>query len=226
VLVLAIPVPQVELLLKTSGLLPEKSRSGTGAGVSVSDRLAWVSDTLYHPCLTGVFVLEPAVGALGGLPPALPPLLRDPTPELSGIFDQRKKGLVGGSGGSAEVLVVQAAPGWSTENFGFSESEVLPALWELACGVLARDYGMSERPRLRQSLLHRWRYCEPVRALPHEFGEVFPSQDAADFPPLLVCGDAFGPPRMETAYVSGRAAGRAAGQAAGKAVGHAGSLIG
>lgn len=144
------------------------------------DGAAEVPDVAYDPTLSLVVALDgpPAVPAPGGVQ-----LDRDPV--WSWVGDNRAKG-------TSSVPVVTL----------HTTAAVAAARWDDDRDALTADLMAAAGPWLGGSRvvdlrLHRWRYATPVRPWPERFLEVAPG--------AFLAGDAFGGPRVEGAYLSGRA---------------------
>lgn len=177
--VLTAPLPQsLNLLEPLHSALPP----------SLLENLKAVS---YSCCLAGAYILEHPTNLEGF------GILKNPSTQLAGIYDQRKKGLLTDS----TVVVVHGAPEFSQTFWKDSESAILAQLWDHARRALPA--GTLTEQTLSASL-HKWLYCEPQQHLKHPF-EVIQIEGSA---PILLAGDAFGgPPSVEGAFESGRLAG-------------------
>lgn len=181
--ILTAPVPQaLELLAKSDLKLSKQS----------SQRLA---PLVYDPCLAAVIELEVP------LTEAVPVLWKNPSPLLSGIYSQNRKGLKG----DKPILVVHASPHLSRELWNADEGTVLGRIIpEIQGAVSKRSAG---ELRVERSALHRWRYCEPIQVDRESFARVEFSGHPPGHPPLVLAGDAFGRSSVEGAFLSGAAAG-------------------
>jgi len=136
----------------------------------------------YAPCLAVLVSLaEPAkVPKPGGL-------FCGPEP-IAWIADQQAKGI---SGKPAAIL--HAGPIFSDEHYRDATEDVIRELLGAAKPYLGD---------IEQAELHRWKYSLPTVVYPERTAE----HVAAFGRRLLFAGDAFGGPRVEGAYLSGRAA--------------------
>jgi predicted NAD/FAD-dependent oxidoreductase len=143
----------------------------------------------YTCCLAGLFVLSAETGL------AAPGILKDPSPRISGIYEQAKKGVKT----SVPVLVVHGSPQMSLDFWDKSETEAIERLWNEA--VRAAPTGALPSYFI-QSSLKKWKYCEPRNPLAQPFERLkIPGAG-----PFYLVGDAFGGARIEGAFDSGRMA--------------------
>ena len=150
----------------------------------------------YHPCIAwmGVF-------AATGLGIEGTGFLDSPTSELQAVASSRLKGLNVAPG--TDLITVHLSP----------EASLLPELKEdssLRAWVLSRLQRLGvvqaqSMPILLGESIQRWRLSQPTSVLPEPFEVLAP--ETARFP-VLLCGDIFGGPRVEGAYLSGWNAGR------------------
>jgi len=128
------------------------------------------------------------------IPP--PGILKTPksNPFISGIFDQRAKGIKT----TPNVLVIHAAPQLSLELWDIKDDEVVKNI-VLRHGLDLLPAGSSMNVSLKPgaSWLHRWKFCEPRNVLADKF---FSVQN------LVFAGDAFGASSVNGAFASGEAA--------------------
>jgi renalase len=110
---------------------------------------------------------------------------------LAFIADNHRKGI------SPNVFTVtlHAGPEFTREHWDAPHAEVAQKLLHAASEWL--------RAPVKQWQVHRWRYSLPVQTHPEAC--LFTDQPA----PLVFAGDAFGQPRVEGAFLSGRAAAQA-----------------
>jgi predicted NAD/FAD-dependent oxidoreductase len=180
-LILTSPLPQALELIRFSELQPE------GAGFASCARVR------YDRCLAITFIL----GADSGLP--APGILKNVSQKISGVFDQKKKGLVS-THETLETLdsvVVHLQPEASLKFWESAENEVAHEIWDEVKALLPRDV---QRPLTWD--FHRWRFCAPQETLPFPFLKL----DLKNSAPLYLAGDAFGASRVEGAFESGRLA--------------------
>lgn len=175
------PVPQALELLSNSHLnLSQKS-------IGETSRLQ------YSPCLAAVLELDKA------LPASIPTLWKNPSPNLAGIFDQGRKGLTM----SKSVIVIHASAKFSTELWGKENSAILETLLEEFKATLFKS---SIEYKILNSVLHRWKYCEPTTIHPEPFLALQWKESETNYPLLLLAGDAFGRSSVEGAFLSGASA--------------------
>jgi predicted NAD/FAD-dependent oxidoreductase len=125
-------------------------------------------------------------------------IIRNVSPRISGLFDQGKKGIQSG----ANFLVLHTTPETSRELWDDAADEVLSELWAEALDALPRIYKKGPARALPvNSILHKWRYCEPVQPLSIPY--------ASSGSSLFLAGDAFIGARVEGAFESGRQAAHA-----------------
>lgn len=191
------PVPQVIELLEADGLI----------GRVVSGTREELDAVRYEPCFAVLIVLErpsliPPPGCIrflhaadaGPLSPAVG--TEDDKFPLAWIADNRIKGI-----SESSCLTLHATPAFSRRRFDANPDDVASELIEAArpwidggrTGVVE---GVKER------VIHRWKYALVARGIDKPFLVIH------DSPPIAVCGDAFGGPRVEGAADSGQAAGR------------------
>ena len=147
---------------------------------------AAVPDVTYDATLSLVVALDgpPSVPAPGGVRPGADPV-------WSWVGDNRAKGV----SDVPSVTLHTTAP-------------VAAAWWDRPADALAADLLDAAVPWLGGSTVvdarvHRWRYATPQVVRPERCLEVAPG--------VVLAGDAFGGPRVEGAYLSGRAAAAAIG---------------
>ncbi len=119
---------------------------------------------------------------------------QDETEPFTFIGDNRSKGV-----SPAEAITFHANHGYSRRRYDDDEAEVLAELVALAQPWLGDA-------RVVEAQLKRWRYAGP-----HEPLEERVLTDVVDGAPIAFAGDAFGGPKVEGAFESGRAAAAALG---------------
>ena len=136
----------------------------------------------YDPCLALMVLLD----GPGGVPePGGMQIKGEP---LDWIADNQRKGI-----SEAPAVTIHAGPRWSSSHFEDDEAEITGALISLAGDHLGTDLA----PRVVETSLTRWRYSWVTGSHPD------PCLVASEDPPLLICGDAFGQPKVEGAALSG-----------------------
>ena len=139
----------------------------------------------YDPCLALMVSLD---GQSGVPEPGGMQIKGEP---LDWIADNRRKGI-----SEAPGITIHAGPGWSRTHFDDDETGISHNLISLAGDHLGTDLA----PRVVETRLTRWRYSWVTSPHPD------PCMAASDDPPLILCGDAFGQPKVEGAALSGLAA--------------------
>jgi renalase len=139
----------------------------------------------YEPSLTAMFLIDGEVR----LPP--PGALQRPHAPIYWIGDNTRKGI----SPNATVLTAQAGPTYSRQLWERTDAEILSAMKVDMLPILG------ERVKIAESELKRWRYAMPKTLYKDR------CLIAADLPPLIFAGDAFGGPRVEGAVLSGLTAG-------------------
>jgi len=159
------------------------------AGRAVLNPDDWAALKLiaYAPCLTGVFWIEGEIG----LPS--PGAIQRPNAPVRWIADNHRKGI----SPDATVVTLQAGEAYSRQLWENSDDEILTSFRVDLLPFLGKN------ARIVEAELKRWRYAAPTVLYPER------CLVAADVPPLVFAGDAFGEPRVEGAALSGLAAGRA-----------------
>ncbi len=154
--------------------------------LSPSDRAA-LRNVAYDPCLVAVFQLDggtklPGLGAM-----------QLPHAPIRYLVDNRRKGI----SPSATVVTAQSDAGYSRQLWDEPDEDILERIEaELKAYLLPET-------KIVASKLYRWRYALPISLHPQ------PNLVAADLPPLVFAGDAFGSLRgIEGSALSGLAAGR------------------
>ena len=148
-----------------------------------------LSEIQYTRCLSAAYVL----GQETNLVP--PGILKNPSPNLSGIFDQGKKGLKT----TEPTVVVQAGPKLSIELWDEPTEAILEVLWKEASAATQATL----LPKgFKNGCLQKWKYCEPIVQQTSKFERVLSERTA----PLVLAGDAFGGSKIEGAIESGREA--------------------
>ncbi|HEX2619071.1 MAG TPA: FAD-dependent oxidoreductase [Phototrophicaceae bacterium] len=138
----------------------------------------------YAPCLTGLFLLE------GNAPLPAPGAIQRRNAPISWIANNKQKGI----SEDATVITVQADDGYSAQIWNDPDPRILNALRTDLMVWLPEGYQILEEQ------LIRWRYSQPTVLHPD------PCFKAAGLPSLVFAGDAFSQPRVEGAFLSGKAA--------------------
>ena len=146
---------------------------------------AELSKIEYEPSLTAMFLVEGEVR----LPP--PGALQRPHAPIFWIGDNNRKGI----SPNVTILTAQAGAMYSQQLWERTDAEILAAMKVDMLPILG------ERVKIVEAELKRWRYAQP-KSLYRDRCLV-----AADLPPLIFAGDAFGGPRVEGAVLSGLTAG-------------------
>ncbi|MEW5959965.1 MAG: FAD-dependent oxidoreductase [Chloroflexota bacterium] len=141
----------------------------------------------FAPCLVGLFWLDGSVH----LPE--PGAIQHPYAPISWIADNQRKGI----SPEATVVTVHAGSVYSYQMWNAPEAEVVAALQTGLQPYLALETSIIE------AQLKHWRYALPTSLHPE------PYLLAANLPPLVFAGDAFGGSRVEGAALSGLAAAEA-----------------
>jgi predicted NAD/FAD-dependent oxidoreductase len=180
------PVPQILALL---------SASSVEVPAGMAQRLAGVR---YDPCIC--LLLDQPDGE-ASLPEPGGVRIDDPASPVAWIASQWLKGLRP----SGEGLVLHFRGAWSAERFSLSDEALLDEARAAAAPVLER---LGIDPLGATAELKKWRYSLATATLPERCLRL----DAGA--PLVLAGDAFGDtPRVEGAWLSGRAAALALGDA-------------
>ncbi len=174
--ILTCPLPQALHLL---------SRAKLPIPIVTWEKLRLVT---YDRCIS--FVAETATPPLKDLPRS--PLWREPTPSLSGVYHQNKKGILS----AREVAVAHASAKLSEELWNLSTEETM-------CHMAKELSAIFEGATWNGLHLHRWRFSKP-RIVQKELFCRLPLSDI--YPPLYLCGDAFGSASLEGALLSGERA--------------------
>lgn len=140
----------------------------------------------YAPCIAGLFWVD----GLVNLPE--PGALQRPDSPISWIADNQRKGI----SPEARLITVHAGPEYSQELWDKPEAEALTAVKDGLQSFL------DPNTKIIKSQLKRWRYALPTHLHPERYIL------AANLPPLIFAGDAFGGPRVEGAALSGLVAGQ------------------
>ncbi len=154
--------------------------------LTAGDRAA-LEQISFAPCLAGLFWLDGPVH----LPE--PGAIQHPYAPISWIADNQRKGI----SPNATVITIHAGPVYSHQMWNLPDAEIFAALQAGLQPYLAPD------TTLLEAQLKRWRYALPTSLHPDRY------LLAANLPPLIFAGDAFGEPRVEGAALSGLAAGEA-----------------
>ena len=181
-LLVTLPIPQVRELLLGSDLSP-------------SAPAAKILDTTFYSSSYSL------VAALSEpLPETIPPVWKNPTARLDGIFDQRRKGV----DTPVPTLVVHTSDEFTLQMWDYERDRIEKALLEELNRVL-QEKGVI--PRVEHILaLHRWRYTEPRTILEADFLQIDGPDALFAWPPLFIAGDAFRHASVEGAFSSGRLA--------------------
>lgn len=139
----------------------------------------------YEPCLVGIFWVN------GDLDFPEPGAVQRPDAPIIWIADNRRKGI----SPEAVVVTVQASPEFSHQLKDMTETSAINAL------KLAIEPYLVPPAIVKEGQLKAWRYALPKTIYPERY------LLAANLPPLVFAGDAFGGPRVEGAALSGLAAG-------------------
>jgi renalase len=163
--------------------------AGVEGALTLDERAALTAIT-YAPSLTGLFWVE------GSLYLPAPGAIQRPDMPVMWIADNQRKGI----SPEALVLTVQAGSEFSQKMWDAPDEEILINLEQVFAFFMGPD------AMLRDAQIKRWRYAAPERVYPERF------LWAAQGPPLIFAGDAFGGPRVEGASLSGLATGLALGR--------------
>jgi renalase len=154
--------------------------------LSPADR-AELAKIEYEPSLTAMFLIDGEVR----LPP--PGALQRPHAPIYWIGDNNRKGI----SPNATILTAQAGPTYSQQLWERTDAEILSAMKVDMLPILG------ERVKIAEAELKRWRYSMPKVVYKDR------CLIAADLPPLIFAGDAFGGAGVEGAVISGLTAGHA-----------------
>jgi renalase len=190
ILIMTAPVPQSLALLDDCGK------------IAFGKEFNPLRQIEYDPCLAVVALLK------NGDSLESPGILKDPSPKLAGIYDQKAKGLKS----EKSVFVVHASAEWSRDLWQNDDISVSKQIWEETRRTLGRESMDLEVAELN---LHRWRYCQPMTIYPSPcFIFQFPKSltSFSSTSALLFAGDAFGQSSVDGAMSSGWAAGESAHQ--------------
>jgi predicted NAD/FAD-dependent oxidoreductase len=141
----------------------------------------------YRPCICGLFWLEGPVHL-----PEPGAIQRHDAP-IAWIADNHRKGI----SREATILTVHAGIDFSQQLWNETDEDALAALRASFKPYIEPD------THILEAQIKRWSYSIPTTTHPERF------LMAANLPPLVFSGDAFGGPRVEGAALSGLAAGRA-----------------
>ncbi len=140
----------------------------------------------YAECLCGLFWVEGRVT----IPP--PGAMQRNNANVTWVADNQQKRI----SPEATLITLQASEQYSRQMWPAPDERILSALrTELSIF-------MTDESNVREAQLKRWRYSRPLVTHSERY------LDAKTPMPLLFAGDAFGGPRVEGAYLSGRAVGR------------------
>lgn len=139
----------------------------------------------YAPCIAGMFWVDGPVN----LPE--PGAIQQTNQPISWIADNQRKGI----SPEATLITVHAGPDYSRQLWDKPENDVSLALTDGLAPFLEPHTNILELQ------IKRWRYSLPTTQHPKR------CLAAANLPPLVFAGDAFGEPRIEGAALSGLAAG-------------------
>ena len=187
--ILTAPLPQSLELLKSSN-------------VTLSDfSLLPLSQVKYSCCLA--MILEPVFSDSK----IIPALLKNPSKNLAGIYDQKGKGIRC----EKNTWVVHASSEYSSELWNLPEPEIFDRLETETRMTLSRLFS-GEFPSpfsFSKVQLHKWRYSEPQQVLTETFHRlVFHDEEKnGTANPFLLAGDSFSRPSVEGAFCSGTDAG-------------------
>ncbi len=152
--------------------------------LTVSDRTT-LEAIDYDPC----FALLAELDGPGRLPdPGAIQLRGEASSIIDWIADNHRKGI----SPDAFTVTIHASPDFTRQYWD--------APHDLVAGMLLDAAVPRITATVRRWQVHRWRYSQPVNAHPE------PYLRAGTDAPLLFAGDAFGHPRVEGAFLSGRAA--------------------
>ncbi len=139
----------------------------------------------YAPCVAGMFVVNGQVD----LPE--PGAIQQPDAVVSWIADNRRKGI----SPDATVITMHAGPDFSEQLWALPDNEAIDHLQSALAPYL------EDGAEIEDVQIKRWRYALPIALYHNRF------LHAANLPPLIFAGDAFGGPRVEGAALSGLTAG-------------------
>jgi renalase len=141
----------------------------------------------YSPCIAAMFRYE------GDIRIPAPGAIQRPADSIPWIVDNQQKGI----SPNERLITLHADADYSRRYWDAPEVEIV----ETMKGHL-QPY-LTAEARLVEYQIKRWRYSFPETVYEDEM------LLAQGLPPLAFAGDAFGGPRVEGAYLSGRAAGQA-----------------
>lgn len=165
--------------------VPQTLELLASGGIPLGDHQA-LADIAYHRVIallatTGVAVPLDAPGALQ----------QPDDPTFSFVADNQAKGISSDPAVTFHTAHALSAQLWQESDQHILDRLLAPAA--AAIGLSVDDFGVVQ--------VKRWRYSGPVNPWPERAALVRDSPA-----PLVACGDAFGGPKMEGAYLSGRAA--------------------
>jgi renalase len=179
-LLITAPIPQALELFKNSGFDMTENCANQLASVK------------FAPCLSMIIELEDQSLKL---PVSL---WKNPTKDISGIFDQNAKG----HASAKNIWVVHASAQFSQEIWEKSDAEISAELLSKTAEALKVQYSKIQQSK---AILHKWRYSEAVQTVAEPFLELhFAHQN--DVPKVYMAGDAFLRSSVEGAFSSGLAA--------------------
>jgi predicted NAD/FAD-dependent oxidoreductase len=183
-LLLTPPLPQAMELISQSKISLDESQRHR------------FEEITYTRCISAAYVLNEETNL------APPGILKEPSPRLSagisGIFDQRKKGLLT----SAPTVVVQASAALSLELWDEPSDLLLETLWKKAGVATQASFHSKHSKNFKLGWIQKWKYCEPLRP----FDSAFERVKTPGAAPLVMAGDTFGGSKIEGAVTSGREA--------------------
>lgn len=145
----------------------------------------------YAPCLAGLFVID------GPFTLPAPGAVQRPAETFPWMADNRQKGI----SPAQTVVTVHADEAFSRRHYDDKDMEIVENM------KAALEPYLSDESHIAEAQVKRWRYSNPL--VLHDERCLL----AQHLPPLVFAGDAFGGPRVEGAYLSGRAAAQAVQQA-------------
>jgi len=150
-------------------------------------QLPSLAEIEYEPC----FALLATLKTQSKL--AAPGFIRNVTFEIFTIADNKIKGI----SPEQDAVTIHASGAWSEANWNLSDEEIATQLWAIAAPYVGAD--------AIEIQVKRWKLCEPKKI----FSEKFMKLNCSDGGSIFCAGDIFGGPRVEGAFLSGRAAAEA-----------------
>jgi predicted NAD/FAD-dependent oxidoreductase len=178
-LIITAPVPQALELLRASDIAID------------SEILLTIERLTFRRCIA--VVMRELDSFAASKKYSWPTLWKDPSVELDGIFDQKRKGI----SNSQNIVVVHTSKSLTEQLWSMEPDLIKRSVEQVVNPIVSSE---QEKVQWEAIHLHKWRYSEPESIHPEKC--LLIDVDG----PLVLAGDAFGRSSVDGAFSSGHAA--------------------